>query len=169
MRTVFVVIMMLFVVGCGNKAPSTGGTPMPAVVPSESGGAKVAFMKAEVGPMTFEERPTTPFPQYLKVWLKIDAAKTTNLRGWSLGPQTEAVLTDDSGRKYTFIADADYNGMVGRRTMNPGESLPMLLLFEPPSPKAMRLTLRLNGRGIDDQNQPLGPEKDIKLEITSWK
>lgn len=54
--------------------------------------------------------------------------------------------------------------------MNPGESLTALVLFEPPDPKATRLTLRLNGRGVDARREePLGRDKDIVLRIPRWK
>jgi hypothetical protein len=186
MRTLCSVLfltVLLISVGCGQRTPSAvgistaAGQPtdrvtagVPPMVPSEPGGATVTFVKAEIGPMSFETTPSTPFPQYLKVWLKVDAKKRTHVRAWSLGPQSEAVLTDDGGRKYTFIADADYNNMGGHVTLNPGETLPMLLLFEPPDSRAKRLSLRLNGRGLEgERQQPLGPDKDIKLEIKGWK
>jgi hypothetical protein len=171
MRTLSACIALLILAlsGC-EEGPSRDrgdnkGTP-------GGSGAKVSFVKAEIGPVEFEPgwEPKKPLPKYLKVWLKIDTSKKTHIRGWSLGPQSEASLTDDKGKSYALIDEGEWKDKGGNLIMNPGESLTDLLLFEPPDPKATSLTLRLNGRGVDAQrNEPLGRDKDIVLPISGWK
>ena len=79
-------------------------------------------------------------------------------------------LTDDKGKRYALIDEGEYQDKGGNLIMNPGESLTMLLLFEPPDTKATKLTLRLNGRGVDAQRkEPLGRDRDIVLQVSGWK
>lgn len=135
-------------------------------------GGKVSFVKAEIGPVEFDAgwEPKKLLPKYLKVWLKIDTSKKTYIRCWSVGPGSEAVLTDDKGKTYALIEDAEYKDKGGTLIMNPGETLTFLTLFEPPDPAATKLTLRLNGRGFDgERREPLGRDKDIVLQVAGWK
>jgi hypothetical protein len=159
-------LVILALSGCKDGQPPDGGdgkgTP----------GAKVGFVKAEISPVKFEPgwEPKKPLPKYLKVWLKIDTSKRTHIRGWSLGPKSEASLADDKGKSYALSDDGEYEDKGGYLIMNPGESLTMVLLFEPPDPKATKLTLRLNGRGVDgERKEPLGRDKDIVLQVSGWK
>jgi hypothetical protein len=161
-------LLFLALSGCNQGQPRDGrddkGTP-------DASGAKVSFVKAEIGSVDFDAgwEPKNPLRKYLKVWLKIDTFKETHIRGWSLGPKSEASLTDDKGKSYALIDDGEWKDKGGSLIMNPGETLTDLLLFEPPDPKTTKLTLRLNGRGVDAQKGTLGPDKDIVLQISGWK
>jgi hypothetical protein len=162
-------LLILALSGCREGQPGGGGDTKGS--PGGSG-AKVSFVKAEIGPVKFEPgwEPKKPLPKYLKVWLKIDTSKRTHVRGWSLGPKSEASLADDKGKSYALIDDGEYEDKGGYLIMNPGESLTMALLFQPPGPKATKLTLRLNGRGVDgERKEPLGRDRDIVLQISGWK
>jgi hypothetical protein len=162
-------LVILALPGCRDGRPREGGDGKST---SGGAGAKVSFVKAEIGSVNFEPgwAPKKPLPKYLKVWLKVDTSKRTHIRWWSLGPKSEASLTDDKGKKYALVDDGEYEDKGGYLIMNPGESLTMALLFAPPDPKATKLTLRLNGRGFDgERKEPLGRDKDIVLQISGWK
>ena len=162
-------LLILALSGCKEGRPRDGGDDKGT--PGGSG-AKVSFVKAEIGSVKFDPgwEPKQPLPKYLKVWLKIDTSKRTYVRCWSLGPRSEASLTDDNGKSYALIDDGEYKDKGGNLIMNPGESLSTLLLFAPPDPKATKLTLRLNGRGVDaKRNEPIGHDKDIVIQVSGWK
>lgn len=162
-------LLIVALSGCKEGGPRDGGDSKGTAGDS---GAKVSFVKAEIGPVKFEPgwAPKKPLSKYFKVWVKIDTSERTHVHGWSLGPKSDALLTDDKGRSYSLIDEGEYEDKGGYLIMNPGETLTMLLLFEPPGPKATKLTLRLNGRCLDPkQERPPGRDKDIVLQISGWK
>jgi hypothetical protein len=162
-------LLILALSGCKDGQPGGGGDDKGT--PGESG-ARVSIVKAEIGPVTFDRgwEPKKPLAKYLKVWVKIDTSRRTYIRGWSLGPRSEASLTDEMGRSYALLDEGEWKDKGGHLIMKPGESLTDVILFEPPDPTATRLTLRLNGRGVDGRREkPLGRDKDIVLQISGWK
>src|SRR6516225_4696698 len=100
-------LLIIALSGCKEGQPRDGGD---AKGTPGGSGAKVSFVKAEIGPVEFDPgwEPKKSLPKYLKVWVKIDTSKRTHIRGWSLGPRSEASLTDDKGKSYALIDDGEW-------------------------------------------------------------
>jgi hypothetical protein len=129
----------------------------------------VSLLKAEVGPVDWEEPPEKPLPKYLKVWVKTKTDRKIVFVSWVMKEKpAQAYVTDQAGKKYSIYREgrypgtSEYTGTDGYLGLNPGESVTALLLFEPPPPDATSLTLHLPGANVQNKS-------DFTLPIKKWK
>jgi hypothetical protein len=160
---------MFLVMGCSGSAPPRGGQTGPAGASDQTDGVTLGFVKAQIGPMVWEEAPRKTLPKYLQVWVKTTTTRRIAYRSWSMPePPTDTYVLDDLGKKYPVVRDAgyagtsEYVGSSGSLGLKASESVAALLLFEPPQSKATTLTIHLGGANVEVNG-------DFTLAIKNWK
>ena len=169
MRISWLMPVLLLALGCSrDSAMDDHGKPQ-SDASDPTSGVTLSFIKAEIGPITWEEPPKKPLPRYLKVWIKTTAVRKFEFTSWAMSEKpSETYVEDEFGKKYPVVRDgryagtSEYTGTDGYLYLSAKESVTALLLFESPQGKATKLTIRLGGSNVQAKN-------DITLAIKNWK